>query len=200
MPFARGCRVGVWFGFVGAALLPAVGSCVVLAFGAVPGRCCFLRVTQLACPCSNPHRDSHKHTLHQIKQFRRWWKRSNPSAACETPPAATPPPNGPPALHNRPPLVPYTVGYIPGRLRSEAPGSHLSTSASAVPSTLHSTPPMCPLQPQQRRPPPRAWPQPDTPRPPLPVLPPQQRLTSRSLQSLRPRDPQRSDLPLYLCG
>ena len=45
LPFARGCRVGVWVGFVGAALLPAVGTCGVLAFGAVPGRCCFLRVT-----------------------------------------------------------------------------------------------------------------------------------------------------------
>ena len=45
LPFARGCRLGVWFGFVGAALLPAVGTCVVLAFGAMPGRCCFLRVT-----------------------------------------------------------------------------------------------------------------------------------------------------------
>ena len=45
LPFARGCRVGVWFGFVRAALLPAVGTCVVLAFGAMPGRCCFLRVT-----------------------------------------------------------------------------------------------------------------------------------------------------------
>ena len=48
LPFARGCRVGVWFGFVGAALLPAVGSCVVLAFGAMPGRCCFLLVTPSA--------------------------------------------------------------------------------------------------------------------------------------------------------
>ena len=37
----------VWFGFVRAALLPAVGTCVVLAFGAMPGRCCFLRVTHL---------------------------------------------------------------------------------------------------------------------------------------------------------
>ena len=46
LPFARGCRVGVWFGFVRAALLPAVGTCVVLAFGAMPGWCCFLRVTQ----------------------------------------------------------------------------------------------------------------------------------------------------------
>ena len=46
LPFARECRLGVWFGFVGAALLPAVGTCVVLAFGAMPGRCCFLRVTQ----------------------------------------------------------------------------------------------------------------------------------------------------------
>ena len=45
LPFARGCRVGVWVGFVWAALLPAVGTCVVLAFGAMPGRCCFLRVT-----------------------------------------------------------------------------------------------------------------------------------------------------------
>ena len=32
------CRLGVWFGFVGAALLPAVGTCVVLVFGAMPGR------------------------------------------------------------------------------------------------------------------------------------------------------------------
>ena len=47
LPFPRGCRVGVWFGSVGAALLPAVGSCVVLAFGAMPGRCCFLRVTHM---------------------------------------------------------------------------------------------------------------------------------------------------------
>ena len=52
LPFARGCRVWVWYGFVGAALLPAVGTCVVLAFGAVPGRCCFLRVTQT--PCNQP--------------------------------------------------------------------------------------------------------------------------------------------------
>ena len=37
-PFARECRLGVWFGFVGAALLPAVGTCVVLAFGAMPGQ------------------------------------------------------------------------------------------------------------------------------------------------------------------
>ena len=50
LPFARGCRVGVWFNFVRAAQLPAVGTCVVLAFvvlafGAMPGLCCFLRVT-----------------------------------------------------------------------------------------------------------------------------------------------------------
>ena len=38
LPFARECRLGVWFGFVGAALLPAVATCVVLAFGAMPGR------------------------------------------------------------------------------------------------------------------------------------------------------------------
>ena len=38
LPFARECRLGVWFDFVGAALLPAVGTCVVLAFGAIPGR------------------------------------------------------------------------------------------------------------------------------------------------------------------
>ena len=48
LPFARGCRVGVWFGFVGAALLPAVGTCAALAFGAMPGRCCFVRVTLYA--------------------------------------------------------------------------------------------------------------------------------------------------------
>ena len=35
LPFARECRLGVWFGFVGAALLPTVGTCVVLAFGAM---------------------------------------------------------------------------------------------------------------------------------------------------------------------
>ena len=45
LPFARGCRVGVWFGFVRAALLPAVGTCVVLSFGVMPGWFCFLRVT-----------------------------------------------------------------------------------------------------------------------------------------------------------
>ena len=38
MIVARECRLGVWFGFVGAALLPVVGTCVVLAFGAMPGR------------------------------------------------------------------------------------------------------------------------------------------------------------------
>ena len=34
----RGGVVLIWFGFVGAALLPAVGMCVVLAFGGMPGR------------------------------------------------------------------------------------------------------------------------------------------------------------------
>ena len=43
---AGGVGLQVCFGFVGAALLPAVGTCVVLAFGATPGRCCFPRVTQ----------------------------------------------------------------------------------------------------------------------------------------------------------
>ena len=46
LPLARGCRVGVWFGFVRAALLPAVGTCVVLSFGVMPGWFCFLRVTR----------------------------------------------------------------------------------------------------------------------------------------------------------
>ena len=57
LPCARGCRVGVWFGFVRAAVLPAVGTCVVLAFGALPGRCCFLRVTQwkLQRYCDHPN-------------------------------------------------------------------------------------------------------------------------------------------------
>ena len=32
-------------GFVRAALLPAVGTCVVLSFGVLPGWSCFLRVT-----------------------------------------------------------------------------------------------------------------------------------------------------------
>ena len=40
------CRVGVWFGFVGSALLLEVGTCVVLSFEAMPDLCCFLRVTQ----------------------------------------------------------------------------------------------------------------------------------------------------------
>ena len=65
LPFARGCRVGVWFGFVGAALLPAVGTCVVLAFGAVPGRCCFLRVTQTLCNQPASHHCSHIRTASQ---------------------------------------------------------------------------------------------------------------------------------------
>ena len=47
LPFARGCRVGVGFGFVRAALLPAVGTCVVLSFGVMPGWCCFLRVNNV---------------------------------------------------------------------------------------------------------------------------------------------------------
>ena len=33
---------------VRAAMLAAVGTCVVLAFGAMPGRRCFLRVTQVS--------------------------------------------------------------------------------------------------------------------------------------------------------
>ena len=37
LPFAQGCRVGVLFGFVRAALLPAVGTCVILSFGVMPG-------------------------------------------------------------------------------------------------------------------------------------------------------------------
>ena len=49
LSFARVCRVGVWFGFVGSALLLAVGTCVVLSFEAMPGLCCFLRVTQDGC-------------------------------------------------------------------------------------------------------------------------------------------------------
>ena len=48
LPLARGCRVGVWFGFVRAALLPAVGTCVVLSFGVMPGWCCFLRLTHVS--------------------------------------------------------------------------------------------------------------------------------------------------------
>ena len=44
MSFSRVCRVGVWFSFVGSALLLAVGTCVVLSFEAMPGLCYFLRV------------------------------------------------------------------------------------------------------------------------------------------------------------
>ena len=41
----RGC-VGVWFGFVRFAMLLAVDTCIVLSFEAMPGLCCFLRVTR----------------------------------------------------------------------------------------------------------------------------------------------------------
>ena len=37
-------NIGVRFGFVRAALLPAVGTCVVLAFGVMPGRCSYKRM------------------------------------------------------------------------------------------------------------------------------------------------------------
>ena len=66
LSFARVCRVGAWFGFVGSALLLAVGTCVGLSFEAMPGLCCFLRVTYVNVnlmnwPCPNrplttPHR------------------------------------------------------------------------------------------------------------------------------------------------
>ena len=46
LSFARVCRIGVWFGFVRSALLLAVGTCIVLSFEAMPGLCCFHRVTQ----------------------------------------------------------------------------------------------------------------------------------------------------------
>ena len=42
----QGCVVGIWFGFVRPALLLAVVTCTVLSFEAMPGLCCFLRVTQ----------------------------------------------------------------------------------------------------------------------------------------------------------
>ena len=35
-----------WFGFNRAALLLAVVTCIALSFEAIPGLCCFLRVTQ----------------------------------------------------------------------------------------------------------------------------------------------------------
>ena len=38
-------RVGVWFGFVRSAQLLAVGTYIALSFEAMPGLCCFLRVT-----------------------------------------------------------------------------------------------------------------------------------------------------------
>ena len=44
--FARVCRVGVWFGLIRSALLLVVVTCGVLLFEAMPGLCCFLRVTQ----------------------------------------------------------------------------------------------------------------------------------------------------------
>ena len=45
LSFARGCRVGVWFGFVRSAPLFAVGTCIVLSFEVMPGLCCFPLVT-----------------------------------------------------------------------------------------------------------------------------------------------------------
>ena len=42
LSFARVCRVGVCFGFVGSALLLAVGTCVVVSFEAMPGLCCYV--------------------------------------------------------------------------------------------------------------------------------------------------------------
>ena len=47
LSFCAGVSLGVWFGFVRSALLLAVGTCVVLSFEAMPGLCCFLRVTFL---------------------------------------------------------------------------------------------------------------------------------------------------------
>ena len=47
LSFARVCRIGVWFGFVGSALLLAVGTCVALSCEAMRGLCSFLRVTHL---------------------------------------------------------------------------------------------------------------------------------------------------------
>ena len=44
--FVRVYRVGVRFGFFRFALLLADGICMVLSFEAMPGLCCFLRVTQ----------------------------------------------------------------------------------------------------------------------------------------------------------
>ena len=37
LSLAQVCRIGVWFGFVGSALLLAVGTCVILSFEAMPG-------------------------------------------------------------------------------------------------------------------------------------------------------------------
>ena len=48
-------RVGVWFGFVGSALLLAVGTCVILSFEAMPGFFCFLRVTPGLHVCCRAH-------------------------------------------------------------------------------------------------------------------------------------------------
>ena len=51
----------ITFGFVRAALLPAVGTCVVLAFAAMPGRCCFLRVTLTITSMLTWHSGMHLH-------------------------------------------------------------------------------------------------------------------------------------------
>ena len=60
MSFARAYRVGVWFHFVWSALLLTVVAYVVLSFEAMPGLCCFLRVTPLCMydtsAISNRHR------------------------------------------------------------------------------------------------------------------------------------------------
>ena len=61
MSFAWVCRFGVWFGIVGSALLLAVGTCVVLSFEAMPGLCCFLRVTSPGI-CMRPIKDTSAYT------------------------------------------------------------------------------------------------------------------------------------------
>ena len=96
LPFAQGCRVGVWFGFIRAALLPAVGTCVVLSFGVLLGWCCFLRVTHPFTPHPTP------------APFLDHGMRMPPSNP-QGPPASLPPSLLAPSRGHRPPIYRFST-------------------------------------------------------------------------------------------
>ena len=60
---SRECRLGVWFGFVGAALLPAVGTCVVVG---VRGDACSVMLSP--CNTGSPATDE-LHTIPNVLVF-----------------------------------------------------------------------------------------------------------------------------------